>query len=71
MNTDAQIKLMREISTRDGFTRKFYQYLRESKITQQQAFDKLNEQYEQLFGKKRYSNFESYRKTRDYQLRKG
>lgn len=69
MNKDTQLSLMRDISTKEGFTHKFYEYLAGG-LGCQQAFDRLNKEYKDLFGHKRYSSYDSYRKVRDRQMKK-
>lgn len=68
MTTDEKI-LIRELITIDGFNRRFYAYLGTG-LLQKEAFSRLNEEYRTLFGKARYANYESFRKAREYQLRK-
>lgn len=69
MTPQDKLHLIRQLSTRDGFTKKFYEYLGQN-MSQKDAFDKLNSEYEQLFGKPRYANYDSYRKAREYQVKK-
>lgn len=69
MTHQQKLQLIRQLSTRDGFTKKFYEYLGQD-MSQKDAFDKLNTEYEQLFGKPRYANYDSYRKAREYHLKK-
>jgi len=52
-----------------GFDKAFTALLQDPKIvTHQQAYDILEEKYNEAFGKNRYSNYASYRQARNRRL---
>lgn len=63
---EAQNELMRKLSTRDGFYSQYFEEIPRSR-TNEEAFNKVNDLYRELFGEDRYSDFDSFKKvTRRY-----
>jgi hypothetical protein len=69
MTPQEKLALIRQLSTGDGFTRKFYEVLGGG-VTQIDAFAQVNALHKQLFGREKYANYNSYRSVRDYQRKK-
>jgi len=59
---DAQIKLMRKLSTCSGFYKHYFELLKSSQ-TKEQAFDKVNSLFFQLFNINRYSDYSEFSKN--------
>ena len=53
----------------DGFVRKFWEKTREHK-TYKEAYEKLEQEYQDIFGKRRYSDYNSFRICRDRAAKK-
>jgi len=47
-----------------GFENKFHKYCKSSK-TYEQAYERVEKEYEQTFGKRRYSSYDSFRVTKN------
>lgn len=60
---------MRKLSTFNGFYEAFFQTL-PSVNNHMEAFEQLNEEFYQLFGYYRYSNYDSYKHMVSYYLKK-
>ena len=59
-----------DLLTPRGFDKAFSKLLNDPTIaTQQKAFEILNDIYKSSFKRNRYSNFESYRKARNFRLK--
>lgn len=56
--------------TTEGFDAVYWETLQELGTSQAETFDILNELFEKYFGHKRYSNFESYRVSRDRRMKR-
>lgn len=58
-----------ELYEADGFIEKFYSYLRltNNAKTAYEYVEKLHKRY---FGKRRYKNFESFRKSKEYHFKR-
>lgn len=53
--------LMKRLSTGVGFFKSYFEFLKDSQ-TKEQAFNRVNDLYCELFGQKRYINFVSFSK---------
>lgn len=53
-------ELMRRIYTRGGFYEYYFEMLR-TEPTRKEAFEKVNEQFFELFGEYRYADYNSFR----------
>jgi hypothetical protein len=54
-----------ELLTQSGFIRKFYQQVRENPdITQENAYEEVEMIYMKHFGRRKYSNFDSFRRIK-------
>jgi len=60
---------MKKLATFQGFYAEFFHELKNSK-THQEAFDKLNEEFHQLFGFYKYKDHDSYKQLVRYHLKK-
>lgn len=58
-------ELMRKLADKDGFYSEYYQKLRTAK-SNKAAFEELNDLYFELFGKYRYSDWNSFKKMTNY-----
>lgn len=58
-------ELFRKLSSTDGFYREYYRMLSDAK-SNKVAFDELNETYFELFGKYRYSDFNTFKRVTNY-----
>ena len=58
-----------KLLTPEGFDERFYS-LCQLYRTNELAYEALERQYESYFGKRRYSNYESYRKTKNKRVNK-
>jgi len=56
---------MRELSTTKGFYDEYFKKLKTAK-TNNEAFNEVNERYHHLFGKYRYSDHASFKRTTNY-----
>lgn len=56
---------MRNLSTTKGFYDEYFKKLKTAK-TNTEAFNEVNERYRELFGKYRYSDNSSFRRTVNY-----
>jgi hypothetical protein len=56
---ESENRIMRKLSTREGFHKYYYSQLKNYK-TKNEAFDYVNKQYQSLFGRFRYSDFNSF-----------
>ena len=66
-----QIILIRELLTTDGFIRHFFKIIRDNPlITQTEAYEKTEEVYQQMIGKRRFSNFDSFRQVKKRYLKR-
>lgn len=64
-----QNELMRQLSTVEGFS--FYYYTNcKNHSTNKEAFNFVNDQYYELFGEYRYSDFHSFKRVLIYNSRK-
>lgn len=62
-------ELYRKLSSTDGFYEEYYRLLSTAK-TNKEAFDGLNETYFQLFGRYRYSDFNTFKVITNYYNKK-
>ena len=53
----------------DGFDKRFFELAAETK-TYKKAYEILEIEYENYFGKRKYSDYNSYRNSRDKRLKK-
>jgi hypothetical protein len=60
---------MKKLSTFTGFYSEFFNSLKESK-THEEAFEKLNEEFFQLFGFYKYNSHDSFKHVVRYHLKK-
>lgn len=58
-------ELMRTLTNKDGFYSEYYKKLTNAK-SNKIAFDELNELYFELFGKYRYSDFNTFKRVTNY-----
>lgn len=56
---------MRRLSTRKGFYNAFFDKLKTA-TSNKEAFNEVNEQYHALFGKYRYSDFNTFKRMSNY-----
>lgn len=66
---EAKLLRMKELSSFKGFYNRFFCHLKESK-TNEEAFEKTNNEYQELFGVSRYSDYQSYKQMVRYHLKK-
>lgn len=52
----------------DGFIRRYMQHL-SGDLTQQQAYDMTESEYNKCFGKTRYSSYDSFRQVKNRKLK--
>lgn len=57
-------KHLQRLLTTEGFIEAFWENCADH-ATQEQAFDAVNRQFKNVFGKDKYKNFESFRQCRD------
>lgn len=62
-------ELFRKLSSTDGFYQEYYKMLSNAK-SNKIAFDELNELYFELFGKYRYSDFNTFKVITNYYNKK-
>ena len=55
--------------TADGFDKRFFELASETN-TYKKAYENLEIEYENYFGKRKYSDYNSYRNCRDKRLKK-
>ena len=53
----------------EGFDERFWDLASQTK-TYKEAYDKLEQEYEEYFSKRKYSDYNSYRNCRDRRLKK-
>lgn len=68
MNQADKLKLVPELSTCSGFINRFYKLL-PLYTTQQEAYEALEREHSEIFGRKKYASFESFKKTKNKRLR--
>lgn len=61
-------ELTRQLSTTDGFTARYYNLLRFHK-TYSEAYEATEQDHVRLFGRRRYSNYNSFRNVKDRKLK--
>jgi hypothetical protein len=65
------VKHIRAILTTEGFIRYFFQMIRDNPaITQTDAYEKTEKEYEEITGRRKYSGFDSFRQIKKRYLRK-
>ena len=57
-----------QLLTVEGFIKKYLEF-QEEKITHRKAYEKTEKVFNDLFGKRKYKNFESFRQVRDRYLK--
>lgn len=68
---EQETKIPLHLLTTSGFDAEFFQLLGKDEVkTMEDAYLILEKKYAHAFGKTRYSNYESYRKARDYRLKR-
>lgn len=60
---------MRILITFTGFYQEFFNILKSCR-TREEAFDKLNDEYYELFGLFKYKDYQSFKKVVSYHLKK-
>jgi len=68
MNTTSNIRII-QLNSKEGFISAFFEMVPSFK-THIEAYEALESEYESIFNKRRYSNFESFRQVRDRKLTK-
>ena len=58
----------RELLTVSGFMKAYYRNLSECD-SYQEAYERTEEKYQALYGRRRYKNYESFRKSRDRRMK--
>jgi len=61
-------KKITSLLTPDGFDERFFELASETK-TYKKAYENLETEYENYFGKRKYSDYNSYRNCRDKRLK--
>jgi len=65
------ILLIRQMLTTDGFIRYFFKIIRENPLmTQTDAYEKTEQVYQDLIGKRRFSGFDSFRQVKKRYLKR-
>ena len=64
-----QNEKMKKLATRDGFFAAYFLECKNQK-TNKEAFEKINDQYKDLFGQYRYADHDSFKKAVSYQFKK-
>ena len=64
-----QTEKMKKLATREGFFKEYFLECKNQK-TNKEAFDKINEEYYNLFGQYRYADHDSFKKAVSYQFKK-
>ncbi|MCO6149075.1 hypothetical protein [Flavobacterium sp. NRK1] len=64
-----QNEIMRQLGTLDGFFTAVFNMVKHSR-TNEEAFNAVNDQYFEIWGQYRFSDFESYRRSRYYHYKK-
>lgn len=62
---EAENAIMRKLSTTEGFYSEFFEKLKTA-ASNKLAFDEVNEAYYKLFGKYRYSDFNTFKRVTNY-----
>ncbi|MFH6966470.1 hypothetical protein [Flavobacterium sp. FlaQc-28] len=62
---EKQLELFKKLSSTSGFYKEYYKMLATAK-SNKAAFDDLNEMYFELFGKYRFSDWNSFKKMTNY-----
>lgn len=62
-------ELTRQLSTADGFTNRWYALLRIYR-THAEAYEAVENEYSEIFGRRRYSCFDSFRIVRNRKIKK-
>jgi hypothetical protein len=66
-----QTEIMRQLGTMDGFFQAFYNLLKNNASrTHPEAFNLVNDQYFEIWGEYRYSDYESFRRAKYYHYKK-
>lgn len=60
--------LTERLSTVRGFLGRYFEHLKESG-TQQEAYEKTETEFSEIFRRKRYANYESFRKVKNRIIR--
>lgn len=63
-----QNEKMKKLATREGFFREYFLECKNHR-TNKEAFEKINEEYHNLFGQLRYSDHDSFKKAVNYQFK--
>lgn len=66
---EKQNEKMRELSSKSGFYAEYFKELKTAK-SNKQAFDTVNEEHHKLFGRYRYSDWNSFKKMTNYYNKK-
>ena len=69
MTEREKILLIPELVKFEGFLKRFYSYIN-NEDTLTDAYEKVEAEYIEIFGQRRYSNYHSFRNVRDRKLRK-
>lgn len=64
-----KVERMRKLSTFNGFYNEFFKTLKECK-TREEAFEKLNDEFYELFGIFKYKDYQSFKQIVRYHLKK-
>lgn len=66
---EVKIELIKQMATVSGFIELYFKELKTAK-TQAEAFNNLNNKYYEFTGEYKYSSFDSFRKARNYYLKR-
>ena len=66
---EAKIELMKQLSTTTGFFKMYFLECKDAR-TNQEAFNKVNELYYNLFNKYRYADYASFKNITNYYHKK-
>lgn len=66
---EAQLEQMKALGTTSGFFKAYFKQLKTA-ATNTEAFNTVNEQYHELFGRYRYSNYDTFRQQKNRNLKK-
>lgn len=68
MDANDKLKLAPELSSCSGFINRFYKLL-PLYSTHEQTYDALEKEHAEIFGRKKYASFESFKKVKNKRLK--
>lgn len=66
---EIQLEQMKQLGTTSGFFNAYFKQLKTAS-TNDEAFNVINEQYYSLFGRYRYSSYDTFRKVKNRNIKK-